>query len=63
MGNLFFGFGVWEGMIGFEFGFGVVVGEDILELVLLIKIVWGGKSLVKDFCLFSLGEEIGEYYE
>jgi alpha-galactosidase len=62
-GNLSPGFGVREGMIGPELGFGHVVGDAIAEPVLLIKLAWGGKSLAKDFRPPSSGGEVGPFYQ
>jgi alpha-galactosidase len=62
-GNLKAGFGVREGHIGPELGFGHVVGDALKEPVLLIKLAWGGKSLAKDFRPPSSGGEVGPYYQ
>lgn len=57
------GFGANEDCIGPELGFGVVVGEQLEEPVLLIKLAWGGKSLAVDFRPPSAGGTApGEYY-
>jgi alpha-galactosidase len=48
-GPLTVGYGVNEGRIGPELGFGWVVGDNFNEPVLLIKCAWGGKSLAVDF--------------
>lgn len=62
-GNLAAGFGVREGFIGPELGFGHVVGEALEEPVLLVKLAWGGKSLGKDFRPPSAGGEVGPFYQ
>jgi alpha-galactosidase len=62
-GNLTAGFGVREGYVGPELGFGHVVGDALEEPVLLIKLAWGGKSLGKDFRPPSSGGEVGPYYQ
>ena len=56
------GFGVKEGFIGPELGFGHVVGDTFKEPVLLIKLAWGGKSLAVDFRPPSSGGEVGPTY-
>ena len=61
-GNLTPGFGVRQGYIGPELGFGHVVGEACDEPVLLIKLAWGGKSLAKDFRPPSSGGDVGPFY-
>jgi len=49
-GPLTVGYGTkGEASIGPEFGFGHVVGEALDDLVLIIKVAWGGKSLAVDF--------------
>lgn len=48
-GPLTVGFGAIEGLIGPELGFGWVMGNALVEPVLLIKCAWGGKSLGVDF--------------
>ena len=52
-GMLDAGFGVGasldSGLIGPEYGFGLVVGSALEDPVLLIKTAWGGKSLAVDF--------------
>jgi len=52
-GMLDSGFGVGasleSGLIGPEYGFGLIVGSALADPVLLIKIAWGGKSLAVDF--------------
>ena len=62
-GNLRPGFGVREGMIGPELGFGHVLGEVLQEPVLLVKLAWGGKSLARDYRPPSSGGEVGPYYK
>ena len=61
-GNLRPGFGVQEGHIGPELGFGHLVGDAIDDPVLLIKLAWGGKSLAQDFRPPSAGGQVGPYY-
>ncbi|MFG0333765.1 MAG: sialate O-acetylesterase [Maioricimonas sp. JB049] len=61
-GGLRPGFGVREGFIGPELGFGHAVGDALDEPVVLIKMSWGGKSLAKDFRPPSAGGEAGSYY-
>ncbi|QDU36960.1 hypothetical protein Mal4_12630 [Maioricimonas rarisocia] len=61
-GGLRPGFGVREGFIGPELGFGHAVGDALEEAVVLIKMSWGGKSLAKDFRPPSAGGEVGSYY-
>jgi len=73
-GNLQPGFGAWRGdkvcmkecnvgkSFGPELGFGIVMGDHLKNQVLLIKIAWGGKSLVKDFRPPSSGGEVGPFY-
>ena len=51
-----------QGRIGPEYGFGLVTGSQIAEPVLLIKIAWGGKSLIADFRPPSSGGTLGPYY-
>ena len=52
-GMLDSGFGVGasldSGLIGPEYGFGLIVGSALADPVLLIKTAWGGKSLAVDF--------------
>ncbi len=49
-GPLTVGFGTkGENSIGPEFGFGHTVGDAIDAPVVLVKLAWGGKSLVRDF--------------
>ena len=48
--------------IGPELGFGMVMGDDLKEPVLLIKTAWGGKSLFVDFRPPGSGGEVGPYY-
>jgi len=73
-GSLQPGFGAWRGdkvamkdcnvgkSFGPELGFGIVVGDLFKEQVLLIKIAWGGRSLLKDFRPPSSGGEVGPSY-
>ena len=63
-GKLRPGFGAGEDRIGPELGFGMVVGDEMEEPVLLIKLAWGGKSLGQDFLPPSAGgQEPGPYYQ
>ena len=62
-GNLRPGFGAREELIGPELGFGHVIGDAFDEPVLLIKVAWGGKSLMKDFRPPSAGGKVGFYYQ
>ncbi|MHC4251537.1 MAG: sialate O-acetylesterase [Planctomycetota bacterium] len=61
-GKLTVGYGASPGMIGPEFGFGLMVGDHLDEQALLIKIAWGGKSLAGDFRPPSSGGDVGPYY-
>jgi len=47
---------------GPELGFGHVVGDAIVEPVLLVKTAWGGKSLFRDFRPPSSGGDVGPSY-
>jgi hypothetical protein len=49
--------------IGPELGFGFVIGDHIMEPVLLIKTAWGGKSLFVDFRPPSSGGQVGPCYK
>ena len=51
-----------RGAIGPEYGFGLVVGSQLGDQVLLIKTAWGGKSLKVDFRPPSSGGTVGPYY-
>ncbi|MEX2381232.1 MAG: sialate O-acetylesterase [Opitutales bacterium] len=48
-GYLTTGYGVNEGHIGPEYGFGFVVGDHFEDPVLIIKSAWGGRSLAHNF--------------
>ena len=63
-GALTVGYGPKSDRIGPELGFGWVMGEALVEPVLLVKCAWGGKSLAVDFrppgsgeIPYSLGEK------
>jgi len=63
-GPLTVGYGARKETIGPELGFGWVMGDALVEPVLLIKCAWGGKSLAVDFrppsagkLPYSLGEK------
>jgi hypothetical protein len=49
--------------IGPELGFGFVIGDHIMEPVMLIKTAWGGKSLFVDFRPPSSGGQVGPCYK
>lgn len=61
-GDLAPGFGVRDGFIGPELGFGQVVGDAFDEPVLLVKVAWGGRSLAADFRPPSSGGDVGPSY-
>ncbi len=61
-GKLRPGFGVQEGYIGPELGFGHAVGDASKDPILLIKVSWGGKSLGADFRPPSAGGTVGPNY-
>jgi len=61
-GDLAPGFGVRDGYIGPELGFGQVVGDAFEEPVLLVKVAWGGRSLAVDFRPPSSGGDVGPSY-
>jgi hypothetical protein len=63
-GPLGLGFSVYgdQHHFGPELQFGHVVGDHLVNPVLLIKTAWGGKSLYKDFRPPSSGGEVGKYY-
>ncbi len=73
-GDLQPGFGAWRGdkvamkdcnvgkSFGPELAFGIVLGDHFAEQVLLIKIAWGGRSLLKDFRPPSSGGDVGPSY-
>ena len=54
------------GLIGPEYGFGLVVASQFADPVLLIKIAWGGKSLAVDFrppgAVAARGGAVGPFY-
>lgn len=50
------------GYIGPEFGFGHIVGNGLVDKVLLVKTSWGGKSLAVDFRPPGSGGTTGPYY-
>jgi len=62
-GPLTVGYGTNESLIGPELQIGNVLGDAHEEPVLLIKLAWGGKSLVSDFRPPGAGGEVGPYYE
>ena len=47
-----------QGAIGPEYGFGLVVGSQLGDPVLIIKTAWGGNSLGGDFCPPSSGTNV-----
>ena len=51
-----------QGLIGPEYGFGLVAANQFADPVLVIKIAWGGKSLIADFRPPSSGGTVGPYY-
>ena len=55
-----------QGLIGPEYGFGLVAGSQLGDQVLLIKVAWGGKSLLVDFrppgAVSKRGGVVGPYY-
>ncbi|MCU0781163.1 MAG: Ig-like domain repeat protein, partial [Akkermansiaceae bacterium] len=51
-----------QGRIGPEYGFGLQVGSQLADDVLLIKYAFGGKSLKVDFRPPSSGGTVGPYY-
>ena len=57
-----FGDGGGQGRVGPEYGFGLVVGSQLGDQVLLIKTAWGGKSLKVDFRPPSSGGTVGPFY-
>ena len=67
-GNLDVGFGDTgtQGRIGPEYSFGLVVGSQLGDNVLLIKYAFGGKSLAVDFrppgAVTARGGVVGPYY-
>ena len=50
------------GNIGPEYGFGLVVGSQLGDPVLIIKTAWGGTSLTSDWRPPSSGGTVGECY-
>jgi alpha-galactosidase len=61
-GPLTVGFGADPNHIGPEYAFGRAMGDRYDELVVIIKVAWGGKSLQVDFRPPSSGGEVGPYY-
>ena len=51
-----------QGRIGPEYAFGLTVGSQLADPVLLIKYAFGGKSLIADFRPPSSGGTVGPYY-
>ena len=55
-----------QGLIGPEYGFGLVAASQFADPVLLIKIAWGGKSLAVDFrppgAVTARGGVVGPFY-
>ena len=55
-----------QGLIGPEYGFGLVAASQFSDPVLLIKIAWGGKSLAVDFrppgAVAARGGAVGPFY-
>lgn len=51
-----------QGRIGPEYAFGLHVGSQLGDPVLLIKYAFGGKSLIADFRPPSSGGTVGPYY-
>ena len=51
-----------QGRIGPEYAFGLQVGSQLGDQVLLIKYAFGGKSLIADFRPPSSGGTVGPYY-
>lgn len=51
-----------QGRIGPEYAFGLQVGSQLGDQVLLIKYAFGGKSLIADFRPPSSGAPVGPYY-
>ena len=51
-----------QGGIGPEYAFGLQVGSQLGDQVLLIKYAFGGKSLIADFRPPSSGAPVGPYY-
>ncbi len=51
-----------EGLIGPEYGFGLVVGSQLADQVLIIKYAHGGRSLGADFRPPSSGGTVGPCY-
>ena len=51
-----------DGLIGPEYGFGLVVGSQLADQVLLIKYAHGGRSLAGDFRPPSSGGTLGPCY-
>lgn len=61
-GPLTVGYGTNEEQFGPELGIGHRLGEAIDEPVLLIKLAWGGKSVMTEFRPPSAGGEVGPNY-
>ena len=57
-----FGDGGGQGIIGPEYGFGLVAGSQLADQVLIIKYAFGGKSLAVDYRPPSSGGTVGPYY-
>ena len=57
-----FGAAGGQGRIGPEYGFGLQVGSQLGDQVLIIKYAFGGKSLNVDFRSPSSGGSVGAYY-
>ena len=57
-----FGNGAGQGEIGPEYGFGLVMGSQLADPVLIIKTAWGGTSLDVDWRPPSSGGTIGPCY-
>ena len=55
-----------QGLIGPEYGFGLVAASQFADPVMLIKIAWGGKSLAVDFrppgAVTARGGAVGPFY-
>jgi len=62
-GKLTAGFGAPDGKIGPEFTFGITMGKQLGEPVLLIKTAWGGRSLHTDFRPPSAGPYKLSYFQ
>lgn len=62
-GKLTAGFGAPDGKIGPEFMFGITMGKELGEPILLIKTAWGGRSLHTDFRPPSAGPYKLSYFQ